>query len=518
MDRRRPTLLVALLLALLAPAGPAFAVGKTVVYATYGDIKDWDPAAAFSMEVTMLVNVYEPLLWYNPPGSAKAFTPALATAWSSNAEGTVWTFTLRHGVAFHDGTPLTAAAAKQSLERTIRLKQGAAYIWDSVTAIEAPADDTLVIRTSRPAPIDLIASSQYGAYIYLPAAAARGAEWFGQGHDGGTGPYRVRQWDPGQDVVLERFGDYWGGWSDANFNRVILKVVLESATQIQLLRTGDADFASLVPADSVEGLSRNPHIRLAHAPSWNNVQFLINTQKPPTDNVAFRQALTHLWDYATVADTIYAGAATPAAGPIPRNMWGHDPTVETPSFDLDLARALIAKSGVAPDQRHITMAYIGTAEEYKNAALLFQQNAAKAGVTVDLLPGPWGAIWDKARNLDTAPNLQSMTWWPTYATPADWLIGLFRTEDKTLLNLSHYSNPAFDRIVSEGAELEAADRAAATAKYAQAQHMLMDDAPAIFAADLQTRIAYRADIAGLDANPAYNAVFFYRLHREVQGE
>jgi peptide/nickel transport system substrate-binding protein len=247
------------------------------------------------------------------------------------------------------------------------------------------------------------------------------------------------------------------------------------------------------------------------------MQFLINTRKPPTDNLAFRQALTHIWDYATVADTIYAGTAVPAAGPIPLNMWGHDPTIETPAFDLGLARNLIAQSGVPAGERHVTMAYIGTDEEYKNAALLFQQNAAKVGITVDLLPGPWGAIWDKAKNLDTAPNLQSMTWWPTYATPADWLIGLFRTENRTLFNLSHYSNAEFDRTVGEGAELEASNRAAATAKYGAAQHILMKDAPAIFAADLRTRVAYRADIAGLEANPAYSAVFFYRIHREAPG-
>lgn len=73
---------------------------KTATYAMYGDIKDWDPAVAFSLEVMMLANVYEPLLWYNPPGSKKQFSPALATDWSVSSDGLVWTFNLREGVKF----------------------------------------------------------------------------------------------------------------------------------------------------------------------------------------------------------------------------------------------------------------------------------------------------------------------------------------------------------------------------------------------------------------------------------
>ena len=77
--------------------------GKTVTYAMYGDIKDWDPSIAFSLEVMMLANVYEPLLWYNPPGGDEQFTPALATEWEVSDDGLTWTFTLREGVVFHDG-------------------------------------------------------------------------------------------------------------------------------------------------------------------------------------------------------------------------------------------------------------------------------------------------------------------------------------------------------------------------------------------------------------------------------
>lgn len=487
---------------------------NTLIYANYGDVKDWDPAIAFSLEVMMLANVYEPLLWYNPPGSAEQFTPALATDWSVSDDGLTWTFNLRQGVKFHDGEPFNAAAAKASIDRTMALKKGAHYIWGSVESISAPDDTTLILNTKEPQPIDLIASSQYGAYMYSPKAAEKGTEWFNQGNAAGTGPYSVRQWVKGQQVILEKNPDYWGAWTEKNIDRVILKVVTENATQIQMLKSGEAQFISLVPADMVETLNNEPGINAYAIPSWKNSQFLINTKKPPTDNKKFRQALTHLWDYDTVVRDIYAGYADVGKGIVPTTMWGHNESIKAPGFDMDMAKKLLEESGVPQSDRKVSIAYIGTSEAYKNSALLFQENARQVGIEVELLPGEWGVIWDRAKNLETAPNLQSMTWWPTYPTPNDWMIGLFRTEEKALFNLSHYSNPAYDKVLNEGVALEGSDRAKAIEKYHQAQQILMDDAVAIFYADINKRVARSADIEGLEVNPAYDAVFFHRIHRK----
>lgn len=499
--------------AFLAVTPTAHAANNPVTYAMYGDVKDWDPSIAFSLEVMMLVNVYEPLLWYNPPGSKEQFTPALATSWSVSDDGLTWTFKLREGVKFHDGEPFNAAAAKASIERTKEMKKGAWYIWASVDSIEAPDDHTLVIKTKGPQPIDLIASSQYAAYMYSPKAAEKGTDWFNQGNAAGTGPYKVGQWVKGQQIILDKNDDYWGGWTDKNFDRVILKPVTENATQVQMLKSGEAQFISLVPSDMVNTLNDEPNVSSYAIPSWKNSQFLINTQKAPTDNKKFRQALTHLWDYDTVVSDIYAGHADVGRGVVPATLWGHDDSIASPGFDLAKAKQLLQESGVPESEWKVSMAYIGTSEEYKNSALLFQANAQQAGVEVELLPGEWGVIWDRAKNLDTAPNLQSMTWWPTYPTPNDWMIGLFRTEEKALFNLSHYSNPEYDKVLDAGVALEGSDREQAIMKYHEAQQILMDDAVAIFYADIKTRVARSSDIKGLEVNPAYNAVFFHRIHR-----
>jgi peptide/nickel transport system substrate-binding protein len=492
----------------------AQAPDRPLVYAMYADIKDWDPAIAASTEVILLSNVYETLVWYDAKaGQDGALRPGLATTWALSKDGLEWRFTLRQGVKFHDGEPFDAAAAKASIERTRKIGKGSAFVWDAVVSITAPDKHTLVIRTKTPAPVDLIASSQYAAYMVSPKAMAAGTDWFNQGHAAGTGPYQVRKWSRGQEVALERFEGYWGGWKPGQLSRVTLKLVQEASTQAQLLRSGEADIITLPAADLVKAMLRDPKIAVLRGPSWRNTQFLINTRKPPTDNVEFRRALAYAWDYKAVADKIYEGGASPAVGLIPATMWGHDTQLKMPRLDLQQARKHLEASGLPPSQRKISASYIGTSEEYKNSLLIFQANLEKIGVQLELRPGPWGKIWDDAKRLESAPNMISMTWWPSYGTPSDWLIGLFRSESPTVFNLSHYANPKYDALVNAGVADEARDRAKAAAKYAQAQQLLIDDAAAIFVADLQGRVIHRKSLKGVTLNPAYDAVMFYELSR-----
>ncbi len=480
---KKAILVLCLAVALVLPT-TLWAAGEasedTVVYAAYADIKDWDPSVASSMEVLMLVNVYEPLLWYNPPGSKDMLEPALATSWETSADGLTWTFHLRPGVKFHDGEPFNAAAVKYSLDRTRQMKKGAYYIWAAVKEIKVVDEHTVQFLLKEPASIDLIASSQYGAYIFSPKAAEKGTEWFMQGHACGTGPYKVDKWDKSQQVVLSKFDDYWGGWAGKHFERVVIKVVLEKSTQVQMIKSGEADFASLAPLDSLPALKKTPGVEVLTPQSWKNSQFLINTKKFPTDNLKIRQALCCAWDYEAVVNSIYNGLASVAQGPVPANMWGHNPDLKCPKFDLEKAKQLVQESGLPPDKLNLRLAYLSTCQEYENCAQLLQANLAKIGLKLELSPGPWSAIWEQAKNLETAPNLQSMTWWPTYLTPSDWLIGLFRTEKKTLFNLSHYSNPEYDALVDRGVKLEAVDRAGAIKAYQEAQQIVVNDAAAIW--------------------------------------
>ncbi len=110
----------------------------------------------------MVGNAYETLVFYNPPGSEEVLGPALATSWESSEDGLTWTFHLRKGVKFHDGTDFNAEAVEYSVERTIDLGLGAAFIWDAVEEVNVIDDYTVEFKLKYAAPLDLVAASGYG--------------------------------------------------------------------------------------------------------------------------------------------------------------------------------------------------------------------------------------------------------------------------------------------------------------------------------------------------------------------
>lgn len=472
------------------------------------DVKDWDPAIAYGHESYVLNNIYDPLTRYNTK-EAK-LEPALATEWSVSDDGLQWTFKLRPNVKFHSGAPVTAQAIKIMLDRNIEMGQGAHYLWGGAK-VDAPDDLTLVITTKDPLPIDLVSSASYAAMIYSPAAAEQGTEWFQKGNADGTGPYKLVQWVPNQQIVLEKNADYWGGWKGGEADRIIVRIVSEVSTQLQMLRSGEADMTfATIPFDMVDTLTQDPDIKIEIVDSWQYVPAPINTKKPPTDNLKFRQALTHIMDYETVSKEIYAGLASVPQGPTPMAMPGAA-SYDMPKFDLELAKKLLEESGVPEDQRKITWVVYGGIDVLKNIGLLFQANAAQVGIEVEIVQGDWGVMWDKQKQLETSFNVFPFRNWPDYATvqPA----ATFKTQEQVSFNLSHYSDPDVDKWVDEGTKLEAVDKAASAEAWRKAYQKVVDDAAAIFIADTKRIIPHRADLEGVTTDPAYETVFFRYLHR-----
>ena len=140
-----------------------------------------------------MTSIYEPLMWKNEDGNPKDYTPAIATSWSSTKDGLTWTFNIRSGVKFHDGSAVTAATVKGSLENA-KKNGGASFIWDPVKSFDAPSADKLVVTLSYAAPLDLIVSSTYGAWLVIQSAlsaVAKDPKYFESGIDGVTGPYPI---------------------------------------------------------------------------------------------------------------------------------------------------------------------------------------------------------------------------------------------------------------------------------------------------------------------------------------
>ncbi|MFO1349525.1 MAG: ABC transporter substrate-binding protein [Gammaproteobacteria bacterium] len=473
---------------------------------------DLDPSTAATIEQAVLANVYEPLTWFEP---GKGVKPGLAERWEASSDGKQWTFYLRHNVKFHDGAPFTAEAVKFSIERTQKLNGALSYIWKAVKQIEAKDPYTVTIHLDYPQPLDLIASSTFAAWMISPSAADKDGTWFNAGHDAGTGPYRIESHQPNERTVLTRFDDYWGGWKDGQFGKAVLEIVEDPALRQQKIESGDTDFVSDLPLDNLATLDARPDVKVVVNPAFQNWFIQFNVRKKPFDNLKVRQALSYSFPYQLANEMIMGGAARQSFGIIPQGIPAYDPQAKQYTYDLDKAKALLAEAGYPNGGFEPMMTFPTGYMVPQPIAELWQASLAKLGIKAILKPLSLDPILALARSdPDKAQDLIVTTWVPTFATPYDYLYGVFHTEQKPDWNFSYYSNPAFDQLIEEAYAKSGVDWPNAEKMFQEANRMLIDDAPAIFIFDQPNRHVIRENLKGYVDNPAYAwVVFVYPLTR-----
>ena len=236
---------------------------STFIIATYDDVKDWDPATAFSLEVLPMSNIYETLLWLDASKEEHVFYPALAMSYTKSDNSLIWTFKLRENVLFHDGSIFDAEVVKYVVERNQTFSQGPSYIWSSVDSVIVDSKYQVTFKLNQPAPLDRIVSSQYGAWMYSRNLQNLKTESLRAGYGSGTGPYMFKKWVQNSEIRLEKFSNYWGGWNSKNyFDNVLIKTVSEASTRMQMIESGMVDYAVLIPNQLIEKLKKQVRKRL----------------------------------------------------------------------------------------------------------------------------------------------------------------------------------------------------------------------------------------------------------------
>ncbi len=497
-------------------------VKKIITYASLSEMTTADPSTEFSNSVLWLPLVYETLLWYNP--LTGEFTPGLAVNYTVSSDGLVWTFYLRKNAVFHDGTPVTAHAVKASIERTITLGQGAAYILEPVERVEAVDDYTVKFYLKHAAPLNKILASPYAVYIFSPRVAEHAgaqnltdpkvAEWFNKGNDAGSGPYRLVKWDPESEVILEKFTDWWG-WKEVGYplaspnapDVFIVKIIKDAVTQERMLRAGQIDIAEYVPPETVEDFGKDPNYIVVKTPSFQNLLLLFNTKKPPLDNPLVRQAIAHAIPYEDIVKVARAGLARVASGVIPYGMWGHFENFRY-EYNLTLARQLLAEAGY-PAGINKTLVLVYTAGDIyeQRTSELIHSSLAQLGITVEIRPLSWEEQWALAQkgweDPNAAQDLFIFYWWPDVLSPITYLYNMFHSESKSF-NLCYYENKEFDDLIMEAYSLEGVNPDKALELYRRAQEILYRDVPGVGLWDMVDFRVARSKIGNLDKaiNPA----------------
>ncbi len=308
-----------------------------------------DPAVGsdFSSS-TAIVNIYDSLVYPLPDGTIQ---PHLAEDWDVSADGLTWTFTLREGVKFHDGSELMAEDIAYSMDRLITIGEGYSYLFAPYIASTTALDDyTVEIKLSKPIGPFLI----YLVRLYVlnkdlveenivtPGPYGDkgdyGKDWL-LTHDAGSAAYKVREFRLEEELILERFEDYWGDIEDNAPDEIHLIGTTEAVT----IRTGISNREleisdqwqteeALGVLDAMEGVD------ICTWSTGGTFYYMIHTKKPPTDDIHFRKAMAYAVDYQAVVDQIFPGRPL-AKGPVSSVLPGNNPDVSQPTRDLAMAEA-----------------------------------------------------------------------------------------------------------------------------------------------------------------------------------
>jgi len=487
-------------LALVLTLTLAWSFAQTLTIAQGTDAVTLDPHnSTDSPSATVISHVYETLFELLPTGEV---VPQLATGFEVSADGLVYTFSIREGVVFHDGTPLTAEIVKGSMDRFLDPENAFAFssvLLGRVQQVDVIDDYTVQFTlSSRFAPLVTNLTHNTTA-IMLPAAAERFGEDF-NANPVGTGPFKFVRWERNIRIDLERFDGYWG--EQAGVDRVTFLAVPEDTTRMALVETGEADVAVRVPPADVMRLNANPNVTVENVSSQRTIYIYFNATMEPFTDRNVRRAINHGVNNHEIAEFIFGGAVRPSDAAIAPGIFGYTPIGEY-EYDPERARALLAEAGF-PDGFDTTL-YCPTGRYLRDiqACEAVQSQLADIGVNADIETLEWSAYLAFTRrpaDENTVP--MAMLGWGTVTGDADYgLFALFHTSEHVPdgSNRSFYSNSVVDALLDEARGTP--DPSLREQLYADILQILFDDAPWLFMHSETQLVAVRDNIAGLVIHP-----------------
>ncbi len=432
-----------------------------------------------------LTMVYEPLVKYASDG---AIQPALAESWDISDDGLTWTFHLRQGVTFSDGTPFNAEAAKWNLERWVGVERhGWLPTTTKVASIETPDEYTLVLTMSEfyyPAIQDL---ALVRPVRFLSPSAVNAAGEFTQPI--GTGPWKVGEHVVDQRTVFVPNETYWG--TKPTLSKVVFEVIPDAQTRIAALLSGEVDliggeYIGGISLESIPVLQRNPNVQVLTAPGSTSYILMVAFDRAPFNDAKVRQALNYAINREAISSQIFRGIAAPAQGMFPANVpYVNYPHPELYAFNPDQAKALLAEAGwtagadgvLQKDGKPFEANLVVDSNVFPQAkamAEVIQAQLKDVGikVTISLLDyGGWSEAVQNG-NYDMAINI---TWGSPY-DPHSTLTGLFHSgivgAEGTIFN-----DPALDPLIDQA--LQTRDEAERQQKYDAVWNFLDENAAAI---------------------------------------
>jgi len=423
--------------------------------------------------------------------------PALATEWSADSSGLVWTFKLRPNVKFHDGAAFDADAVVKNFARHLDTKRGLAAsgrlrtFLDSVTAVD-PMTVQFKLKTQYPAFLALLTTGP--CLMVSPAADAAGT--IGS-KAVGTGPYKLQEYKSGEYVLQTKNTDWWGG-APKGEDQIKWTWTAEPSVMNMALQTGDADVINPFPSAFAAQVKANPEMKLSTTDGSAVFWVSLNTKLKPLDDVRVRQALNYATDKDGLVKAFMQGYATPANSPLAPVTPGYDKTLNPYPYNVEKAKQLLKEAGY-PDG--FAMSTIVQEQEARIGELL-QAMWAKAGVKLEVRKME-GGVWSKAAFLDPAGKEKdnigsSIASWSSGVNGADLQfrpLYYSKSASPASANLGFFSDPKLDELIDKAAST--LDEKARNAIYVEAQKEVNEQAPHVLLYTKQDLFATRASVSGV---------------------
>jgi len=491
----------ALALSVVAPVASAQDAepksGGTLIFARNQEPDTLDPIGTTSNGAIFILNqVCQGLVRV---GDSPTPIPALAESWTPSADGLTWTFKLREGAMFSDGTPVTAEDVKFSLDRWANPDiqgnyAGIASAADTVTIVDP---STIEITLERPDGAFLDALAMFVAAIVPQAAVEAMGEDFGRAPVC-AGPFKVTGWEQGVAIDLARNEHYWG--PAPYLDGVRFEYVPDDNTRLLRIENDEADVVEDVPYAQVDRIDALDGVSVASEPVMKWDAIWLNTSIPPLDDVNVRQALNYATPKQAILDSILAGSGTIANHIIGRvKYW--DENVPAYEYDLDKAKELMAASSV-PDGFTLNLLTVAGDSVEQLMAEAIKEAWAEIGVDVQIEQVDIGSAFGRWL---ADPNVDMAATFPGSALSSDTLsddnlVFVFMDPDAGLRSLgTYYGNPeVVDLLKQANTSLDEAERASL---FGQAQALAMADAPAVPLFFTNARTAIADDVMGFQTYP-----------------
>jgi peptide/nickel transport system substrate-binding protein len=366
--------------------------------------------------------------------------PELATSWSPSADTKTWTFKLRQGVKFHDGSDFKAddvvATYRRLADKTTGSTAASALTFLPPDGIEKVDDQTVIFHLSR-------AQADFPYYTYIYQAGILPATWSGDWASSpiGTGPFKMTSYTPGQGSSYVRNENYWENGLPY-LDGIEIKIWQDPSGELTALQSGASDLMALTPYDALDDIRKNPNLQVTSSRSASYDAMHMRVDTPPFDNVKVRQALALALNRQDVLVTVLGpdGGELASDQPVAPILRDHV-DIGMKSQDLATARRLLAEAG-HPNGFEFDLPTHSGAEWLKNFALTLQQAFAPIGVKANLVVETSQVYYNHWTTVTTG-----VTEWASRSTASEILNAAYRTGVNW--NSAHWSNPTFDKALDE---------------------------------------------------------------------